>query len=56
MEIAGFEVAHCHLHVLPIWSEDDLHLSRSARSVEPETLAAAALQIRAALDELGLDG
>ena len=56
MEIAGFEVAHCHLHVLPIWGEDDLHLSRSARSVEPETLAAAALQIRAALDELGLDG
>ena len=55
MEIAGFEVAHCHLHVLPIWGEDDLHLSRSARSVEPETLVAAALQIRSALDELGLE-
>src|SRR4051795_3208258 len=53
MEIAGFEVAHCHLHVLPIWDEEDLHLSRSARSVEPETLVAAALQLRSALDELG---
>jgi diadenosine tetraphosphate (Ap4A) HIT family hydrolase len=56
VEIAGFEVPHCHLHVLPIWGEEDLHLSRSARSVEPETLVAAALQIRNALDELGLDG
>lgn len=54
MEIAGFEVPHCHLHVLPIWGEEDLHLSRSARHVEPETLVAAALQIGAALDELGL--
>ncbi len=53
MLIAGFEVAHCHLHVLPIWGEEDLHLSRSARSVEAETLVAAALQIRSALD--GLD-
>ncbi len=56
MLIAGFEVAHCHLHVLPIWGEEDLHLSRSARSVEPETLVAAALQLRSALDELGLEG
>jgi diadenosine tetraphosphate (Ap4A) HIT family hydrolase len=55
MTIAGFEVPHCHLHVLPIWGEDDLHLSRSARSVEPETLVAAAMQIRSALDELGLE-
>lgn len=54
LEIAGFEVPHCHLHVLPIWGEQDLHLARSARSVEPETLVAAALQIRAALEELGL--
>ncbi len=54
LEIAGFEVAHCHLHVLPIWGEEDLHLSRSAREVEPETLSAAALQIRNALHELGL--
>jgi diadenosine tetraphosphate (Ap4A) HIT family hydrolase len=54
LEIAGFEVPHCHLHVLPIWGEADLHLSRSARSVEPETLAGHALLICNALADLGL--
>ena len=54
LEVAGFEVAHCHLHVLPIWGEDDLHLSRSARSVDPDRLAANAAAIRAALSDLGL--
>ena len=53
LEVAGFEVPHCHLHVLPIWGEDDLHLSRSARSVDPEQLAEAAAAIRKALSELG---
>lgn len=53
LEIAGFEVPHCHLHVLPIWSEADLHLSRSARSVAQETLAENAERIRSALVELG---
>jgi hypothetical protein len=54
LEVAGFEVPHCHLHVLPIWGEDDLHLSRSARSVDPDRLAANAAAIRDALSELGL--
>jgi histidine triad (HIT) family protein len=54
LEIAGFEVPHCHLHVLPIWGEEDLHLSRSARSVEPTELAANATYLRNALGELGL--
>lgn len=53
LEIAGFEVPHCHLHVLPIWGEDDLHLSRSARSVDPDRLAANAEAIRAALSASG---
>ena len=53
LEIAGFEVPHCHLHVLPIWGEDDLHLSRSARSVEPDELVANATSLRNALGELG---
>lgn len=53
LEIAGFEVPHCHLHVLPIWGEDDLHLSRSARHVDPEDLAAAATAIRDALSASG---
>jgi diadenosine tetraphosphate (Ap4A) HIT family hydrolase len=54
LEIAGFEVPHCHLHVLPIWGEDDLHLSRSARSVENEELVANATYLRNALADLGL--
>ena len=37
--IAGFEVPHTHLHVLPITGEQDLHLDRSARSVDPAELA-----------------
>ena len=54
LEIAGFEVPHCHLHVLPIRGEEDLHLSRSARSVENTELVANAAYIRNALGELGL--
>jgi histidine triad (HIT) family protein len=53
LEIAGYEVPHCHLHVLPIWSEADLHLSNSARSVDPAELAANAERIRVALTEIG---
>jgi histidine triad (HIT) family protein len=53
LEVAGYEVPHCHLHVLPIWSEADLHLSNSARSVDPEELAANAERIRVALTEIG---
>ena len=33
--IAGLEVPHCHLHVLPMWSEADLHLSNSAAQRRP---------------------
>ena len=54
LEIAGFEVPHCHLHVLPTRGEEDLHLSRSARSVEHDDLVANAAHIRNALGELGL--
>jgi len=51
--IAGLEVPHCHLHVIPMWSEADLHLSNSARSVDPEELAANAEKLQTALTELG---
>jgi histidine triad (HIT) family protein len=54
LEIAGFEIPHCHVHVLPIWGEEDLHLSRSARTVEPDALADNAQRIRDALRGLGL--
>ena len=54
--IAGFEVPHVHLHVLPIHGEQDLHLDRSARSVDPDDLARNAEKLRAALRDLGADG
>ncbi|HZP28365.1 MAG TPA: HIT family protein [Acidimicrobiia bacterium] len=54
--VAGFEVPHVHLHVLPITGEQDLHLDRSARSVDPAELAANGERIRAALRDLGAGG
>ena len=54
--VAGFEVPHVHLHVLPITGEQDLHLDRSARSVDPDDLAANGERLRAALRDLGADG
>ncbi len=53
--IAGLEVPHAHLHVIPIRSESDLHLG-NARSATPEELAETAGAIRTALRELGADG
>ena len=51
--IAGMEVPHTHLHVLPIGSEADLHFE-NARSLPDEEMDAAADAIRTALDALGL--
>jgi histidine triad (HIT) family protein len=54
--VAGLEVAHVHLHVIPIvHGETDLHLDRST-SASPEQLAGEAEKIRAALRDLGADG
>jgi histidine triad (HIT) family protein len=51
--VAGLEVPHTHLHVMPIISgEADLHLDR-AGSATPEELEANAEKIRAALSDLG---
>lgn len=50
--IAGLEVPHTHLHVIPIHGgEADLHLDR-AGTATPEELAAEADRLRAALREL----
>lgn len=51
--IAGLEVPHTHLHVMPIHSgEADLHLDH-AGTATPEELEANAEKIRAALTDLG---
>jgi histidine triad (HIT) family protein len=54
--IAGLEVPHTHLHVIPIMhGEADLHLDR-ASVASPEALEAEAVRIRTALRDLGADG
>lgn len=54
--VAGLEVPHVHLHVIPILQgEADLHLDRAAQAA-PEALALEAGRIRAALRDLGATG
>jgi histidine triad (HIT) family protein len=54
--IAGLEVPHTHLHVIPINAgEADLHLDRAGVAT-PEALETEATRIRSALRELGADG
>jgi histidine triad (HIT) family protein len=52
--IAGLEVPHCHLHLVPIDSEAELSFSRADHDARPEDLDAAAAKIRAALGDLGV--
>jgi histidine triad (HIT) family protein len=47
--IAGLEVPHCHLHVIPIDAEADLHFANADPSTPAEALDAAADALRAVL-------
>ena len=51
--LAGLEVPHLHLHVVPIWRLHDLDFAR-AGSAERSELDREAERIRSALEELGL--
>ena len=51
--VAGYEVPHAHLHVIPTTSMAELSLANAASSVDPGELEAAAEAIRAALREAG---
>jgi histidine triad (HIT) family protein len=53
MMIAGLEVPHLHIHVIPIGSEADLSFANADPSPDPAALDAAAQAIR---DALGGDG
>lgn len=53
MLVAGMEVPHCHLHLVPIDSEAELTFARADPDVRPADLDAAADRIRAALRDLG---
>ena len=51
--IAGLEVPHCHVHVVPIDSESDLDFRKADGSPDPAMMDDAAERLRAALRELG---
>lgn len=53
--IAGFEVPHTHIHVVPINGVHDLDFANAAASVDPEELTANAEKIRSALRDLGYE-
>ena len=53
--IAGFEVPHVHLHVLPTNSMSDYSFANAATSAPPDGLRAAADAIRAELRAAGHD-
>lgn len=54
--IAGLEVPHLHVHLVPIDGVHDLDFANAARSVEREQLEGVASEIRAELESMGLSG
>lgn len=50
--IAGLEVPHCHVHVIPIDAESDLRFDRADPSTPAEALDDAADRLRTALADL----
>jgi histidine triad (HIT) family protein len=54
--IAGLEVPHLHLHVVPIDGVHDLDFANAATSVDREDLETAATSIRSALTGMGASG
>jgi histidine triad (HIT) family protein len=51
--VAGYEVPHAHVHVIPTNSMADVAFANAAVSVDPEDLEAAAEAIRAQLRTIG---
>lgn len=51
--VAGFEVEHLHLHVLPAWDERSLRFDNARQDVPAAELDAAAQRVRAALVDAG---
>jgi histidine triad (HIT) family protein len=51
--VAGFEVPHVHVHVVPMSSMRQLDLSSAERSPDPDALVRTAAEIRDSLRELG---
>ncbi len=51
--VAGLEVPHVHLHLIPIDAIADLDFSKQDRNPDPAQLDQAAEKVRAALREMG---
>lgn len=51
--VAGFEVPHLHLHVLPAWDEQHLSFANAKPDTPGEALDAAMETLRAALRDAG---
>ncbi|MCR6648079.1 MAG: HIT family protein [Cellulomonas sp.] len=51
--VAGFEVPHLHLHVLPAWDEASLTFANARTDVPADALDAAAERVRTALRSAG---
>lgn len=51
--IAGLDVPHVHLHVVPMHGIQDMSFANAAATVDPEDFAAAATELRDALRSLG---
>lgn len=51
--IAGLEVPHCHVHLVPIRSEADLDFARADHSPDPDRMDRDAERIREALRAAG---
>jgi histidine triad (HIT) family protein len=51
--IAGLEVPHCHVHLVPIETEADLSFARADHDPDPASLDDAAERLRAALRDQG---
>jgi len=49
MVIAGFEVPHTHIHLIPMDTMADMDFSLASDSVDPQDLDSAALSIKSAL-------
>jgi histidine triad (HIT) family protein len=49
MVIAGFEVPHTHIHLIPMNTMADMDFSLAANSVDPKDLDSAAQQIKSRL-------
>jgi diadenosine tetraphosphate (Ap4A) HIT family hydrolase len=55
MIIAGFEIPHVHIHVIPTWSMADLSFARVDTNPDPAEMDEAASKLRDALRELGYE-